>query len=153
MQRIDATGSSGVKGWLTDPLDLDAYHESVAAAWGLWAYLWAWFRPVVTDKRIAYTRTDGGLSIVTPDPVFYMLLRRGGVIRHMRVVDQWGQRGIPVFEGTGEVMSSMTEAEALEFLIWKDVPRGTNHISIIEQLPASRVNRNAWSLSDAGTVH
>lgn len=152
MQKTPAIGNSGLTGWLSAPEALEAYRETVAAAWGLWSYLWQWFRPAVTDKRIAYTRKDGGLSVVTPDAVFFMLLRRGGVIRHMRVIDQWGPRGVPVFEGTGEVMGSMTEAEALAFLVWKDVPRGTNHVAIVESVPSDRSNRAAWALDEAGRI-
>lgn len=149
MKKIDVTGSSGVKGWALDPLDLDDYRETIAAAWFEWAWHWAWLRPTVTEKRIAYE--DGGLRILTPDPLFFFLLRRGGVFRHMRVIDQ--MRGIPVFEGTGEVMGSMTEDEAIAFLAWKDIPRGINHVVVIDSVPADRSNRKSWALTEAGTVH
>ena len=152
MQKIEAIGVTGVKGWSLDPVDLEEYRESVGSAWALWTYLWSWFRPVITEKRIAFTRTDGGLSILTPDPVFFFLLRRGGVIRHMRVVDEGGTRGFPIFEGTGEILGSMTEDEALDFMVWRDVPHGTNHIAFIDHVPEDRTNRNAWALSDSGSV-
>lgn len=153
MQKSETTGKAGLKGWSLDPLDHEEYRETVFQAWAEWAFHWAWFRPSVTEKRIAYTDRDGSLRVVTPDPLFFFLLRRGGVIRHMRVIDQWGQRGIPVFEGSGEVMGSMTEQEAFEFLAWTVAPRGTNHIAVIDSIPEDRTNRNAWSLSDAGMVH
>ena len=154
MRKTPVIGVRGLSGWRTEPDDLDAYLADYASAAQTWARIWAIFRPVITDNKISYTRPDGGLSIVTPDTTFFMLLRRGGVIRHMRVIDEWGARRVPVFDGTGEIMPSMTEDEALDFLIWKDVPRGTNHVVIVSTtlVPADRVRRNQWQLSESGAI-
>lgn len=150
MIKHEITGANGLAGWSIGPDDYDAYLSSVAWAWSGWSRLWHWFRPPATRRRIAYERPDGGVSIVIPSDHFFMLLRRGGIVRHMRVIDAYGSSGIPVFEGTGEVMGSMTEIQALEFIAWKDVPRGTNRICYLpadHELPP-REHRNEWRLSD-----
>ena len=94
------------------------------------------------------------MAIVIPSDHFFMLLRLGGVIRHMRMIDSYGQSGIPVFEGSGEIMGPMTEREALEFIAWKDIPRGTNRLAILPpdiELP-DRSRRPDWRLTDDGRV-
>lgn len=154
MKREFIVGHNGCHGWLPDPDEFDEYRESLGRAWSLWTRLWSLFRPAVTNKRIAYVRRDGGVSIVTPDDHFMMLLRRGGVVRHMRQIDDMGPSRAPVFEGSGETMRSMSEREALDFLAWKDIPHGVNRIVYLDRndIPATRERRDAWRLDEAGRI-
>ncbi|MDO8632105.1 MAG: hypothetical protein Q7R41_16600 [Phycisphaerales bacterium] len=150
MIKTEVIGNGGLTGWVIGLADLESYMSSVAHGWNGWARLWYWFRPPATRQRIAYERPDGGVSVVIPTDHFMILLRHGGVIRRMRVVDAMGPSGIPVFEGSGEIMGPMTEREALEFVAWKDIPRGTNRIVYLPadyELP-SRERRNNWRLTD-----
>jgi len=128
-------GARGLSGWTITQRELEDYFESIARAWQLRAHLWYWFRPPdVVRFCIRFDPPDATFdapaAILVPSEHFFMLLRVGGVIRHMRVIDQFGRNGIPVFEGTGEIMGPMTEREAMEFIAWKDVPRGVNRWEI-----------------------
>lgn len=157
MRRTQVTGRSGIVGWLAEPEDMALYLGEVEAAWTEFNRWWELFRPAVSTLRIAYDppgRGDKPVAIVVPVPHFMMMLMHGGVVRHMRVVDSYGPRGVPVFEGTGEVMGSMTERQAIEFLAWKDVPRGVNHWAIVDEarLPSTRECRALWRLMDNGEV-
>lgn len=149
-----AVGDAGLTGWAIGPDDHDVYSRQYQEARSWLARLWYWFRPIVTKKKIAYVRADGGLSIVTPSQSFFFLLRRGGIVRHMRQIDAFGPMGIPVFEGTGEIMGPMSEDEAIAFLIWKDIPRGTNRIVVLDEaeIPSDRSRRNSWQLSEDGRI-
>jgi len=154
MQRVDTVGGNGMRGWIVSLEDLEAYRSTVGAFMYLWASAWYLFRPKVTGKRIVYSRPDGGVSTIVPDDTFMILLRRGGVIRHMRVIGEFGPRRIPVFEGTGEIMGSMTEEEALAFLWWKDGLPGCNHWQVIPEaaIPKDRTRRNQWFLAEDGSI-
>lgn len=154
MIRTETTGKSGLFGWTVEPEDLDAYFEHMARHWNFISRLWYWFRPPNTKYRIAYSRPDGGVSIVTPTPWMMHMLKRGDVIRHMRQVDSFGPQGIPVFEGSGEFLPPMTEREAIEFIAWKDIPREVNHRVILtdDQIPTDRRRRNQWQLGESGIV-
>lgn len=139
-------------GWMLDPDELEEYGEHVARHWNFLSRLWYWFRPPNTIYRIAYSRSDGGVSIVVPTPWMMALLKRGGVIRHMRVIDEVGPFKAPVFEGSGKLLHPMTELEAVEFIAWKDIPREVNHrvILTVDDIPKDRSRRNDWRLGDTG---
>jgi hypothetical protein len=143
LKKIQVQGSRGLHGWVVEPEDLHRYFEDMRLAWGN-------LPPVATGARIAYTPADGGpVCIVVPNEHFLSLLFKGGVIRHMRVIDDLGANGIPVFEGSGKILGPMTEKEAIEFIAWKDIPRGVNHIAFIDEsaIPVDRTFRNAWQLA------
>lgn len=154
MKKIPIVGNAGVNGWAIEPDDQRAYFEHMARHWEFLSGLWYWFRPPNTAYRIAYSRPDGGVSVVTPTPWMMTMLKRGDVIRHMRQVDSFGPQGIPVFEGSGEFLPPMTEREAIEFIAWRDIPRAINHRMILSEgdIPRDRSRRNDWRLSDSGIV-
>lgn len=154
MKMVPTVGDSGVRGWTIDPRELEAYFEHMARHWNFLSRLWYWFRPFDPTWRVAYSRTDGGVSIVYPSAWMMAMLKRGDVIRHMRVIDTYGPNGIPVFEGSGELMGPMTDDEAIRFVEWKDVPREVNHrvIMTADDIPASRARRNSWRLGESGIV-
>lgn len=154
MQKIETTGTRlGLSGWTIELADHEAYFHHMAKSWTFLDHLWFWFRPKQTTKCIAYERPDGGVSVVHPSDQMIWMLKHGDIIRHMRQIDAFGPHGIPVFEGTGEFLPPMTEEQALEFIAWKDIPRGVNHRSFIEvaSLP-SREHRNRWTLTGDGRV-
>lgn len=155
MQKFPAIGDNGMIGWTAGFDDLEEYRDAVSRALDNIQHQWGDVRPVFTTRRIAYQPPKGGpLAIVTPAEPFMQLLRRGGVIRHMRVVDQTGRPAKPLFEGTGERLPSMTEDEALAFLTWKDVPHGANRVEIIDAaaIPDDRSQRNRWYLGEDGQI-
>lgn len=154
MKKIPTTGDRGFSGWAVEPEDHEAYFEHMARHWHFLARLWFWFRPPNTVWRIAYSRRDGGVSIVIPTPHMVALLKRGGVIRRMRQIDSLGPRGIPVFEGSGEFLPPLSEREAIEFIAWKDLPREVNHRAFLraDQIPQDRSRRNEWRLTEDGRI-
>lgn len=99
--------------------------------------------------RILYEHGDGPAKVLTPSPRFLYMLMRGDIVRHARVIRDDPETGRPVFEGTGELLPAMTEYEAIQFIQWRDVPRGCNNVHIITtaDLPSSRMFRNAWRIA------
>jgi len=146
-------GVEGRRGWLADHLSMSAYHDDVNQKWSQLSGMWQGNIPEVRQV-IAFERMDGCISIVAPSAHFYMMLRHGGTIRHMRQIDAYGPTLAPVFEGTGEILKSMTEREAIEFVAWKDVPIGTNRIVIVDKvdLPLDRRRRNEWQIQEDGRI-
>lgn len=108
-----------------------------------------------SEYRIAfYVPGEDGLRVLTPDARFMKALMHGGIVHRMRVSHD--EDGKPVFEGSGEPLGPLTEREAVEFIAWKDLPRGVNHYEIIttDDLPringsidAARAFRNTWRLN------
>lgn len=110
--------------------------------------------PVECNTRIAFhDDSQEAVKVITPAPRFIATLMAGGYVRHARVCRE--EAGRPVLEGTGEIMGPMSYDEAIEFLLWKDLPRGVNNYSIMttDDLPRIRGDidlarkfRNAWRL-------
>jgi hypothetical protein len=153
MKKIPTVGNSGESGWSIGAYDHQQYFEHMAREWALLDLLWASFIPPQTDLRIAWTDpATGVVSITAPTPWMIAFLKKGGVIRHMRVIDHFGPRQNPVFFGSGEFLPPMTEREAVEFIRWKDIPRNVNHVMIIEagKIPGDRSRRNEWRLGESG---
>lgn len=98
--------------------------------------------------RIVYAREDGGVSIVCPTIEMMHYLMTGGIIRDMRQVDIWDERGAPKMEGTGALLAPMTYQQAINYLAWRDVPAGILAVKIIptSEIPVDRSYRNAWRL-------
>jgi len=111
---------------------------------------------------------DSCVRILTPDPNFMSAAMNGGILPPVWVYWELAKdeaqpdfkkhtRGYLLHET--EPVSSMTEEEAIEYLIKKDVPqhvwqnwnkgnRPTMIICLKEQLPKTREWRNAWRISD-----
>jgi hypothetical protein len=145
------TGKRGYAGWIMTPSEIEAYREHYAAHHSWLQVLWFFFIPQ-TSLRIAYANAHGGVSIVNPDPYFMAMLKRGGVIRDMRVIDHFGSRGNPVFEGSGEFLPPMTERQAVDYIGWRDIPRAVNHRVVLHasDIPQDRSRRNEWVLGERG---
>ena len=97
--------------------------------------------------RIAY-EWEGSLRVITPSPRMLYMLIAGNTIRNIRVIADDPETGRPIFEGVDELLPPMTEKQAVEFIAWRDVPRGCNRVEIIttEELPTNRIFRQAWKL-------
>lgn len=149
LRRDPATGDGGLSGWVIEFDEYEEYFAHMAKHWEFLDRLWHWFRPPLTEYRIAYEH-DGGLRVITPTHQMMALLMRGGVIREMRQIDAIGADGIPVFDGSGKLLPPMTEREALEFIAWKDIPRAVNRRTIltVNDMPKNKERRDEWVLSD-----
>lgn len=106
-------------------------------------------------KCIAFTRPDGGVSIVHPVPGFIAELQHGGLSEdraaalcswfrrpeQFDLTHEYKQRTIEQLTGDG-----LTTEDAITFILRRDVPRDAKNIEIIEQtsLPKTRRFRNAW---------
>lgn len=109
-----------------------------------------------TEYRVGYyIPGDPTLKIITPSFRFVRALVYGGIVREVRVAFDDPATGGPVLEGRNRLLPAMTEREAVEFIAWKDIPSGVNHIRTIttDDLPringsidAARRFRNAWRL-------
>ena len=112
--------------------------------------------PVECNHRIAFhDGTQEAVKVITPAPRFVAQLMAGGYTRHKRCIGACEQTGLPMFEGTNEIMSAMTYDQPVEYVAWRDMPRGTNHFTILhtDDLPRidgdidkARKFRNAWRL-------
>jgi len=121
-------------------------------------------KPFQTDYRVVFEDDmDSPAKVMIPDPNFMAAAMAGGVLPpvevfHQLKIDDEGR----VLNGHVlhvEPVGPMTEEEAIEYLIQKDIPAhvwsGTqdNRIKFMvvrkEQLPQSRQFRNAWRLADA----
>jgi hypothetical protein len=100
--------------------------------------------------RVAFEWGEGPVKLLVPSPRMIFFLMSGYVVRHLRVIGDDPATGLPIVEGTGELLPPMTEREAVEFIAWRDIPRGCNRTVIIttKDLPASRVFRDAWRLPE-----
>ncbi len=110
---------------------------------------------MITELVIAY-EAENSVAVIHPAPEFMAALMRGNTVRNTRWIGDVD--GKPVLEGDGELLPSMTEQEAIEFVAWKDVPiavqqahaRGNRPLVVIchrSQLP-ERTFRNAWRLAN-----
>jgi hypothetical protein len=153
MKKTPTKGSAGFSGWTISAEDHEAYFQHMRAAWEFLDIIWADFIPNQTDLCIAWTNPEDGVAVVTrPTPWMMAMLKKGGIIRHMRPIDFFGERGVPVFEGSGNFLPPMTEREAIEFISWYSVPRETNHRMILRgcDIPLDRSRRSEWRLTDSG---
>jgi len=135
----------------------------------LWDRL-AWAKqnlaPVQSRYRVAYEDDmDGTAKILVPDPNWMAAALHGGILPPVERYHDEPRDEVGTFIGpqdywsSYDAISAMTEEEAIEYLIRKDVPRHVWQteranrlrfaICTIEQLPATREWRNAWRLADA----
>lgn len=120
------------------------------------------FAPVETDARIVFhDTTQDAARILTPAPRFMAALMAGGFVKRKRCVGMC-KTGLPIFEGKDETMPAMPHDDAVAFVAWRDLPRGTNNFRIITtaELPQisgcidkARAFRSAWRLSDSLGIH
>jgi len=114
---------------------------------------------VPCDHRIAYhTPQQDAVHVITPTARYMAALMAGGYVLNERVVGTCPETGLPIMEGSGEIMGPMSYDEALAFVIWKDMPAGVNHFQILttDDLPRvggsidnARKLRAAWRLKEA----
>lgn len=109
-------------------------------------------------RIVFHDSTQEAVRVISPTPRFIAALMAGGYVLRERVVDQCSETGLPIFEGTGEIMEPMSYDEAIAFVVWKDMPRGVNHFQIMttDDLPRvdgsidkARMFRAAWRLKEA----
>ena len=124
--------------------------------------------PVQSDYRVVYEHDeDKPVAIMSPDPNWMACAMHGGILPPVWVYHELAAdeakpdfkkhtRGHLLHET--EPMDPMTEEEAIEYLIMKDVPqevwknwnKGNRPKMVIcknEQLPSHRTWRNAWRIS------
>lgn len=155
MRKVPVIGQAGFAGWLPDPDELAAYRANVGAWEEFWNRAWIYLLERPQPRPIAFDNpATGRLAVMRFSPVIYFMLRRGGVIRHLRVADHYGPQRLVVLEGSGELLPSMTDKEALDFLWWKDGHPGVNHFETIDpaDVPTDRSNRADWWLDDNGKI-
>lgn len=112
--------------------------------------------PVECNHRIAFhDSTQEAVKVITPAPRFIAQLMAGGYTRHKRCIGACETTGLPIFEGTNIIMGPKSYEEAVEYVAWRDMPRGTNRYTILhtDDLPRidgcidkARKFRNAWVL-------
>jgi hypothetical protein len=112
--------------------------------------------PVECNHRIAFhDNTQEAVKVITPAPRFIAQLMAGGYTRHKRCIEACPDTGLPIFEGTNDLLDEMTYEQAVEYVAWRDMPPGTNHFTILhtDDLPRidgdidkARKFRNAWRL-------
>ena len=123
--------------------------------------------PYQSDYRVVFeTDVDAPASVLVPDPNWMACAMRGGILPPVWVYHELARdEAMPGFKKhtrgyllhDTEPMPPMSEEEAIEYLIMKDIP---NHIwrtwnegnkpkMVIckkEQLPQTREWRNAWKI-------
>tara|TARA_R100001198_G_scaffold96908_1_gene89566 strand:- start:2121 stop:2591 length:471 start_codon:yes stop_codon:yes gene_type:complete len=125
--------------------------------------------PVQSDYRVVYEdNIDECCRILLPDPNWMACALAGGILPELWVYHELAKdeaqpdfkkhtRGYLLHQT--EPMGAITEQEAIEYLIVKDIPQyvwknwdGSNRpkmvICLKEQLPQTRTWRNAWRISD-----
>lgn len=100
------------------------------------------------EHALLWHREDGGLSITHPSQEMVHYLMLGGVVRDMRQIGSWDDKGTPQMEGTGRLLAPMTYEQAIEYIAWRDVPANVLSIKIVhrDDLPSDRLYRNAWRM-------
>ncbi|WP_417448347.1 hypothetical protein [Idiomarina abyssalis] len=123
-----------------------------------------YLKPVQSDYRVVFeTDLDGSACILVPDPNWLACALYGGILPPVEVyhdldIDENGRvLNGHILHETAPV-GPMTEEEAIEYLIKKDVPahvwqdnRGNRPKFVIchkTQLPQDREFRNAWALKE-----
>ena len=117
---------------------------------------------VETDLIVVYEdgSDDGRARILVPAPEWLAMALHGGLLPpvaayHLEPRDVGGTFvGPKDYWSAYEPIGPLTEAQAIEYLIQKDIPRhvwapGSNHRMVIcrrSQLPQTRTWRNAWKI-------
>ena len=120
--------------------------------------------PVQSKYRVLFedpATPDEPAKVLVPDPNWMACALEGGILPPIETYqrDRDVPDGQPKEHPYAEPIGAMTEEEAIEYLIQKDVPQhvwqnwdeGNRPKMVIckkEQLPATRTWRNAWRISD-----
>ncbi|WP_262027567.1 hypothetical protein [Microvirga sp. Mcv34] len=137
--------------------------------WDRLAWAAANLDPVQTEFRVVYDPPlgDGApapAAILVPDPNWMAAALAGGILPPVEMYHREERDAAGNFIGPAdywiayEALPPMTEEEAIEYLIKKDIPRevwdtpeGRNSSSFaicrVDQLPKTREYRNAWRLA------
>ena len=115
---------------------------------------------VETDYVVVYEVDDGPAKVLVPAPEWMAMAMHGGLLPPVEHYHNELRDADGTFVGPRDYWSSydpigpMSEEEAIEYLVKKDIPRevwreGSNKRFVIcrrSQLPQTRVWRNAWTV-------
>ena len=122
--------------------------------------------PVQSKYRVLFedpTQPDAPASVLVPDPNFMAAALAGDVLPPIDtyIRDQSVPDGQPKEHPYAEPVGAMTEEEAIEFLIKKDISpqvwrdyqgnRTIMKIVPVELIPSDRSFRNAWKINQTET--
>ena len=120
--------------------------------------------PVQSKYRVLFedpTQPDAPASVLSPDPNWLAAALAGGILPPIDTYlrDQNVPDGQPKEHPYAEPVGAMTEEEAIEYLIkkdispqvWRDYQGNRTIIKIVpvELIPSDRSFRNAWKISQA----
>lgn len=129
----------------------------------LWAKYELHLAPVQSRYRVVFEdpdELDAPAKVLVPDPNWLACALHGGILPPVETYlrDQSVPDGEPKEHPYAEPIGPMTEEEAIEYLIMKDIPRkvwdteGANKprfkIVPVEMIPTDRTHRNAWRLDN-----
>jgi hypothetical protein len=118
--------------------------------------------PVQSKYRVLFedpTQPDAPAAVLVPDPNWMAAALAGGVLPPIDTYlrDQNVPDGQPKEHPYAEPIPAMTEEEAIEYLIMKDIPpqvwrdyqgnRAVMKIVPVELIPSDRSFRNAWKIN------
>lgn len=119
-------------------------------------------KPVQSKYRVLFedpTEPDAPAKVLVPDPNFMAAALAGGVLPPIDTYqrDRDVPDGQPKEHPYAEPIGAMTEEEAIEYLIQKDIPpqvwrdykgnRTVLKIVPVELIPTDRSFRNAWKIN------
>ena len=123
-------------------------------------------KPVQSKYRVLFenpAEPDAPASVLVPDPNWMAAALAGGVLPPIDTYlrDQNVPDGQPKEHPYAEPIGAMTEEEAIEYLIQKDIPpqvwrdykgnRIIMKIVPVELIPSDRSFRNAWKINQTET--
>jgi len=126
--------------------------------------LWAKYNlaPVQSRYRVVFedpSEPDAPAKVLVPDPNWLACALAGNVLPPIDTYlsDQEVPDGEPKSHPYAEPIGPMTEEEAIEYLVMKDIPRhiwnneGSNRrllvITSVDNVPSDRTYRNAWRIA------
>ena len=134
--------------------------------WDRLAEAKARLEPVQSQYRVLFENPedlDAPASVLVPDPNWMAAALAGGVLPSIDTYqrDQGVADGQPKEHPYAEPIGPMTEEEAIEYLVMKDVPpqvwsdykgnRCIMKIVPVELIPSDRSFRNAWKINQTET--
>jgi hypothetical protein len=123
--------------------------------------------PVQSKYRVVFedpAEPDAPVKVLVPDPNWFACALAGGILPPIEsyLADQEVPDGQPKAHPYAPPIGPMTEEEAIEYLIQKDIPRRVwddptaNRprfaIVPVEAIPSDRTHRNAWKLNDLARI-
>jgi hypothetical protein len=119
--------------------------------------------PVQSKYRVVFedpAEPDAPCAILVPDPNWLAAALAGGILPPIEtyLVDQETPDGAPKLHPYAEPIGPMTEEQAIEYLIQKDIPqrvwndessnRQRFRIVNTDSIPSNRIYRNAWRIKE-----